>query len=110
VAAYLVPAAFGFLKFRRLTSYHTWISKFSALLVPVGLLSLFADGPAWPFHIAIGVFAFSGIEEIIITAILSQWQANVPSVWHAVEMARPSHRPKPKEPEPAVNCGERDQR
>src|SRR5439155_1957073 len=44
---YLAALAAGFLKFKRLTSYHTWGAKLSALLFGAAVVVLFAGGPGW---------------------------------------------------------------
>jgi len=88
VGFYLVPATLGLLKYNRLTSYHTWSSKTSSILLAGTALILFFGGPAWPFRIATPLLILSGIEEIFMTAILPRWQANVPSLWHAMAIER----------------------
>ncbi len=88
VGFYFVPATLGLWKYNHLTSYHTWSSKVSSICLGGTALVLFFDGPAWPFRIATLLLILSGIEEIFMTAILPQWQANVPSLWHAVVIER----------------------
>lgn len=85
---YFAAIAVGFLKFRRLTSYHTWGGKLSALAVGAAVIVFFANGPGWPLRIAMPIVIVSCLEEIIITAILSAWRANVPSLWHAWQIRR----------------------
>lgn len=74
---------FGFLKYHRLTSHHTWSSKALAILVVAVVLTFFLGGPGWPFRALDPLAALSLLEEIAITALLSQRHANVPSLWHA---------------------------
>lgn len=88
VASFTLPVALGFLKFRRLTSYHTWGAKLSAWLLGAGALLLFAGGPAWPFRLAVSVLVLAELEEIAITAVLPEWRANVPSLLHALRVRR----------------------
>jgi len=85
---YFVPATLGLLKYGHLTSYHAWSAKFSAVLLGGTAFLLFMGGPAWPFRFATPILILSGIEKIFMTAILPQWQANVPSLWHAMAMER----------------------
>ncbi len=85
---YFVPATLGLLKYGHLTSYPTWSTKFSAVLLGGTAFLLFIDGPAWPFRLATPILILSGIEKIFMTAILPQWQANVPSLWHAMAIER----------------------
>lgn len=88
VISYLTPAFFGFLKYGRLTSYHTYGAKISAVLMGSAILILFAGGSAWPFRIFTPLFALTALEEIAMTAILPEWRANIPSLWHAVKIKR----------------------
>jgi len=83
VAAYVFPIALGYLKYGRLTAYHTYGAKLSAVVVGASALALFAGGPAWPFRIAAWVLVAAELEEIAITTILPEWRANVPSILHA---------------------------
>jgi len=83
VAAYVFPITLGYLKYGRLTAYHTYGAKLSAVVVGGSALALFAGGPAWPFRIATWVLVVAELEEIAITTILPEWHANVPSIVHA---------------------------
>ncbi len=87
MASFIVPILVGFLKYRRLTSYHTWGAKTAAVALGIALLILFVGGPSWPFRIAVLFFVIAELEEISITAILPQWQADVPTLWHALKLA-----------------------
>jgi CDP-diacylglycerol--glycerol-3-phosphate 3-phosphatidyltransferase len=83
VAAYVFPIVLGYLKYGRLTSYHTYGAKLSAVVVGASALALFAGGPPLPFRIATWVLALAELEEIAITTILPEWRTNVPSILHA---------------------------
>lgn len=86
--SFTLPVAIGFLKYGRLTSYHTWGAKLSAVLLGVSAPLLFAGGPAWPFRLSTVVLALAELEEIAITTVLPRWQANVPSLYHALRIVR----------------------
>jgi PAS domain S-box-containing protein len=88
VGFYFVPATLGLMKYGHLTSYHTWSSKLSAVLLSGTAIMLFMGGPSWPFRLATPFLVISGIEEIFMTAILPQWRANIPSLWHAIVIER----------------------
>jgi len=90
VACYAVPALFASLKFGRFPSYHTWMAKLAGVLMGTGGLVLLAGGPAWAFHLAALAVVIEAIEEVAITAILPRQRSNVPSLWHAILMARRS--------------------
>jgi len=94
IASYLVAVLAGVLKFMRLTSYHTWAAKISAVLVAAAVLIFFANGPGWVFRIVMPFVVLTNLEEIAITLTLIQLTANVPSVWHALKLRR-GHAPRP---------------
>lgn len=88
VAAYVFPIVLGYLKYGRLTAYHTYGAKLSAVVVGASALVLFAGGPPWPFRIAAWILVLAELEEIAITTILPEWRANVPSILHARRLLR----------------------
>jgi len=85
---YLAATVVGFLKFKVLTSYHTWGAKLSALLLAAGALLIFAGGPGWVFRFIIPIVVLTSIEEIAITIILRELQSNIPSLWHALRLRK----------------------
>lgn len=88
VAAYVFPILLGYLKYGRLTAYHTYGAKLSAVVMGASALVLFAEGPPLPFHIATWILVLAELEEIAITTILPDWRANVPSILHAHRLLR----------------------
>ena len=86
IAFYLAAVGFGFWKYRRLTSYHTWSSKALAIVAAIVMLAFFLGGPGWPFRVLAPLAVLSLLEEITITALLPEWRANVPSLLHARRM------------------------
>lgn len=88
VAAYVFPIVLGYLKYGRLTAYHTYGAKLSAVVVGASALALFAGGPPLPFRIATWILVLAELEEIAITTILPEWRANVPSILHARRLLR----------------------
>lgn len=87
-ASFAIPVAIGFLKYGKLTSYHTWGAKISAVLLGVSAPLLFVGGPAWPFRLSIVILALAELEEIAITTVMPRWRANVPSFYHALRIVR----------------------
>lgn len=83
IAAFLLPLAVGFVKFHRLTSYHTWGAKAAAVALGIATPLLLLGGPAFPFRLAVLILACSALDELIITLLLRHWQANIPSCLHA---------------------------
>jgi len=82
LSAFALPTTYGLLKFGRLTSYHTWGAKTSALLIGPGVLLLLGLNEPLLFRMATGVLAISALEEMAITAHLDTLRTNVPSLVH----------------------------
>jgi hypothetical protein len=68
-------------------------------LLGASVFVVFADGPAWPFRLATLVFVVAEVEELAITSVLREWQADVPTLRHALARRRrgtllaiPAHR------------------
>lgn len=76
------------IKYRHFPTYHAWSAKISTAIAGAGVWILFAGITPWLFRIAIGVLAFSAVEEILITLILPVWRPNVPTVFHALRLRR----------------------
>ncbi len=90
LASCVLPPLVGLVKFRALTSYHTWGVKLAALVVGGTAIMLFAGAPAWLFHLAVPVSVLAAVEEIAITCMLRKPQANVRSLWHVMKTQGPS--------------------
>src|SRR5260221_6539628 len=86
IGCYLAATIIGFLRFRRLTSYHTWGAKTAAVLVGAAVFVFFADGPGWVFRVVMPLVVLTNLEEIAITFTLPGPPANVPSLWHALKI------------------------
>ena len=86
LAAYLVPIAIGFMKYRRLTAYHTIAARAAGILLGVAFMLLVVFHLTWPLRVAAVLLVLSAIEEIAITLVLPAWRANVPSLRHALRV------------------------
>ncbi len=80
LVAYFLPIAFGFAKFRRLTSYHTLLARIAAYALGASIVALFAHGPTWPFQVSVGLLALAAMEESAITLMLRNPRSNVGSL------------------------------
>jgi CDP-diacylglycerol--glycerol-3-phosphate 3-phosphatidyltransferase len=96
IVSYFLPIAVGFAKFRRLTSYHTFMARIAAYAIGMGIVLLFARGPILPFQVAVGILALAAIEEIAITVKLDAPRSNVGSlrrVLRPVEIRKSTAQP-----------------
>jgi phosphatidylglycerophosphate synthase len=76
-----------FLKFRREASYHMWSSKLWGIALFVGFFSLLvfgSNGVAVSCAIYVGIAA--DIEGLVISFVLPRWQADVPTLLHALRL------------------------
>jgi phosphatidylglycerophosphate synthase len=95
---FLTPIALGFLKYHRLTSYHTWGAKMVLVVMSITAVAIFAGGPGWLLRVAVPLIVISQMDELAITALLPEWHANVPSFWHALQIKHQA-APNAKHPE-----------
>jgi cardiolipin synthase (CMP-forming) len=85
VASCLLPGIVAIIKFKGLTSYHTWGVKIAAASMGSSLYILFLNGPVWPFRVAAVICILAAIEEIMITFLLPKPESNLRSVWHVLK-------------------------
>lgn len=82
IIMYSLPALFALVKFGRLASYHTWITKFSAVMLNAGIVVLLLFQNNLLFHAAVYCLLIAVLENILITMILPSQQSDVHSLWH----------------------------
>jgi cardiolipin synthase len=70
------------LRYRRLSSFHTLLSKAAgyALGIFIGVLFIFGYQP-WLFWLAIGASIASNLEEFFLLAMLPEWRSDVRGLW-----------------------------
>ena len=85
IIIYILPAFFALAKFGKLASYHTWITKISAVLMSAGVVILLGFGDPLLFHIAIYFLMIEMLENIAITLILPKQKSDILSLWHALK-------------------------
>lgn len=77
-------------KFGREASYHMWTSKLWGLFLFAGFMSLLAFGED---SVLVSLMVYLGIvadlEGIAISLALRHWQADVPTIFHAIRPRRP---------------------
>lgn len=83
IIIYVMPAFFSLLKFGKLASYHTWITKASAVLMSVGVVALLGFEQSLLFHLAVYFLLLEMVENIAITLILKEQKSDIHSIWHA---------------------------
>lgn len=88
VVGYALPGALALIRFRRLSSYHTWSAKFAVAMSALGLFVLFAFDVAWLLHIGAPLALLAGLEQSAITLIAPGPRDELPSLVHALRARR----------------------
>ena len=96
IILFILPAFFALFKFGKLASYHTWITKLSALMMSLGVVVLLVWQQPLLFHIAVWFLVVETVENIAITFILHEQKSNIRSIWHALQLRHTSPAPKRK--------------
>ena len=85
VISFTSPVIVGLLKFRTITSYHTWTVKVAVVVTFVGYILLFGGWLDWPFRVAAVFCAMAALEEIAITLLIHHEHVDVRTVWAALK-------------------------
>jgi CDP-diacylglycerol--glycerol-3-phosphate 3-phosphatidyltransferase len=75
-------------RFGRLPAYHTFAAKVCWLLISAGAVTLLLGGPTWPAQVAMLSVIVANIEATAISFVMMRSETDVPSIWHAVRLAR----------------------
>ena len=80
---FLVQTTYAFIRYRKMTNFHTYLAKTAALLQGVFLILIFfTEEPSLTlFYAATIVTILELTEEIILVRMLPQWQANVKGIY-----------------------------
>ena len=92
VASITSPVIAGLIKFRAITSYHTWSVKLAVVITFVGYILLFGGWMEWPFRVAAVFSAIAALEEIAITLLIHHEHVDVRTVWAALKYNRDDDR------------------
>ena len=85
----LLRYGFDLVKFRREASYHMWSSKLWGIALFAGFLALLAwDADSGWVSAAVWLGILADLEGLAISWALPVWRSDVPSLWHALRIAR----------------------
>lgn len=84
---FILQTGLAILRYRRMTSFHTYMAKIAAVMQGVFLLLLFfLPEPSYAvFYIAVIITALDLVEEIILVLMLPHWQANVKGLYWVIK-------------------------
>ncbi len=84
IMLYTAPAFVSLYKFGKLASYHTYVTKISAVLMSAGVLVLLIWREPALFHAAVSFLLLEAVENIAVTLILPQQKSDIHTLWQAL--------------------------
>lgn len=89
VGAWVTENLAALLRYGRLSSFHTYLSKAAGYLLGIfiGVLFVFGFEP-WLLYLAVGVSVAGNLEELILLALLPEWRADVRGAWWVMRERR----------------------
>ncbi|PZR25528.1 MAG: CDP-alcohol phosphatidyltransferase family protein [Citrobacter freundii] len=83
---FLVQLVLAFIRYRKMTSFHTYIAKMAAVMQGVFFILLFfcEKTPYVFFRLTIILTALDLIEEIILVLMLKRWRANIKGIYWVI--------------------------
>jgi len=94
LALFAIQVSYAFLRYGKMTSFHTYLAKTAALLQGIFLLLVFfTDEPVMIlFYAAVGITLLELIEETILVYLLPTWQDNVKGIYEVLQKKRTPKR------------------
>lgn len=89
VGAWVTENIAALLRYGRLSSFHTYLSKAAGYLLGlfIGVTFLFGF-EAWLLYLAVGVSVLGNLEELALLRLLPQWRADVRGLWWVLRERR----------------------
>ena len=80
---FLIQTISALIRYRKTTSFHTWLAKLAAILQGSFLIVSFfiPEPPLLLFYIAVAVTTLQLIEEIVLIFLLPEWKANIKGIY-----------------------------
>ncbi len=76
-------------RYGRLSSFHTYLSKVAANALGLFVGVLFVVGPwPWLFKLALGLSILGSLEELALLALLREWRSDVRGLWWVLRERR----------------------
>jgi CDP-diacylglycerol--glycerol-3-phosphate 3-phosphatidyltransferase len=85
----MITNCIGFIKFKRMICFHTYIGKFAFYLMSISMiLIIIFEKFIWLLRITAITYIVVAIEDLLIIYILSEWLFNIPTLWHAYKIEK----------------------
>src|SRR6476620_2468917 len=88
---YLIQTILALIKYRKISSFHTYLVKFAAIAQGLFLIFLFFL-PQWPlglFRVAAVLTILDLLEEIILVSMIAKWQTDVKGIFWVIKKKYP---------------------
>ena len=78
IGAWLLENLAALVRYRRLSSFHTYVSKVAGYLLGIFVGVLFVFGfQAWLLYAAVAVSVLGNLEELVLLVLLPEWRSDV---------------------------------
>jgi phosphatidylglycerophosphate synthase len=96
---YLLQIGLALIRYRKITSFHTYLAKTAAIMQGICLLLIFflAEPPFLFFYAAAIITMLDLTEEIILVLILPRWQADVKGLYRVIKNKNQEKHPTLKD-------------
>ena len=85
IASFIIPVVIGFIKYRKMTSYHTIAVKISVSITIVAYILLFTGMLSWTMTLAAVACVYAATEQIAITLLNRRDKTvDIKSIWHVL--------------------------
>jgi len=93
-ALFLVQTMYAFIRYGKMTSFHTWLAKAAAILQGVFLLLFFFTGEPimFLFYTAVIVTMLELTEEIMLVYLLPVWETDVKGIFQVFKKKKQATR------------------
>jgi len=81
----ITPVILGLIKFKRMISFHTYLSKVSLFLISISVFLLIVIDVNVFFRISVFFMVLSGVEMVLIELLLNKYQNNIPSIFFVIK-------------------------
>jgi CDP-diacylglycerol--glycerol-3-phosphate 3-phosphatidyltransferase len=82
VCFWILESVLAWLRYRRLSSFHTYLSKAAGVLLSVWIGVLFVLGhQPWLLGVAAALSILANLEEMLLIGLLPQWRSDVKGAW-----------------------------
>ena len=86
ISAQLTLFAISLLKFQKFPSFHTLTAKIWGITLLIATVALFGFDYTKTLWLAIALCLINSIEEILMTLLLPQWECDLLSIFHAIDL------------------------